>query len=94
MVGSVDYTRSMPFWEQHKWNGSFPVKWHVIKDLPNSQLRHIILENNECKPVTNSRDGQEVSIYVPNSELSEFCFAIVLEQDARNLLAIEQDSNV
>jgi hypothetical protein len=82
----VDYTRSMPFWEQHKWNGSFPVKWHVIKDLPNSQLRHIILENNECKPVTNSRDGQEVSTYVHNSEV---CFSIVLQQDTPKLLAME-----
>lgn len=61
MTGPVDYCRTMEFWEQHKWNGSFPVKWHIIKDLPNSQLRRIILENNENKPVTNSRDTQEVS---------------------------------
>jgi hypothetical protein len=31
-----------------------------VKDVPNSQLRHIRLENNENKPVTNSRDTQEV----------------------------------
>jgi hypothetical protein len=36
------------------------VKWHVIKDIPNGVLRHITLENNENKPVTNSRDTQEV----------------------------------
>jgi len=30
-----------------------------VKDVPNSQLRHIRLENNENKPVTNSRDSQE-----------------------------------
>ena len=29
-----------------------------MKDVPNSQLRHIRLENNENKPVTNSRDTQ------------------------------------
>ena len=29
-----------------------------VKDVPNSQLRHIRLENNENKPVTNSRDTQ------------------------------------
>jgi YTH domain-containing family protein len=28
--------------------------------VPNPQFRHIILENNENKPVTNSRDTQEV----------------------------------
>ncbi|XP_009871954.1 PREDICTED: YTH domain-containing family protein 2, partial [Apaloderma vittatum] len=31
-------------------------------DVPNSQLRHIRLENNENKPVTNSRDTQEVPL--------------------------------
>ena len=31
-----------------------------MKDVPNGQLRHIRLENNENKPVTNSRDTQEV----------------------------------
>eukprot|EP00250_Pteridium_aquilinum_P022643 c2549_g2_i1 orf=862-2886(-) len=60
MIGPVDYKRSMEFWEQHKWSGSFPLKWHFIKDVPNSQFRRIILQNNENKPVTNSRDTQEV----------------------------------
>ena len=60
MVGPVDFDKDMNFWQQDKWSGSFPVKWHIIKDVPNSSLRHIILENNENKPVTNSRDTQEV----------------------------------
>lgn len=60
MVSSVDFNTSMSFWQQDKWNGFFPVKWHIIKDVPNSQFRHIILENNEHKPVTNSRDTQEI----------------------------------
>ncbi|CAM0882119.1 unnamed protein product [Alopecurus aequalis] len=60
MVGPVDFNRNMNFWQQDKWNGFFPVKWHIIKDVPNPQFRHIILENNENKPVTNSRDTQEV----------------------------------
>jgi hypothetical protein len=60
MVGPVDFNRNMNFWQQDKWNGFFPVKWHIIKDVPNPHFRHIILENNENKPVTNSRDTQEV----------------------------------
>eukprot|EP00262_Sarcandra_glabra_P008943 TRINITY_DN22899_c0_g1_i1.p1 TRINITY_DN22899_c0_g1~~TRINITY_DN22899_c0_g1_i1.p1 ORF type:complete len:615 (+),score=132.68 TRINITY_DN22899_c0_g1_i1:212-2056(+) len=60
MIGPVDFTKNMDFWQQDKWNGFFPVKWHIIKDIPNPQFRHIILENNENKPVTNSRDTQEV----------------------------------
>ncbi|GER51755.1 evolutionarily conserved C-terminal region 7 [Striga asiatica] len=60
MIGPVDFHRDMDFWQQDKWSGSFPVKWHIIKDLPNPHFRHIILENNEHKPVTNSRDTQEI----------------------------------
>ncbi|MCI06848.1 hypothetical protein A2U01_0027909, partial [Trifolium medium] len=59
MVGPVDFYKDMDFWQQDKWSGSFPVKWHIIKDVPNGNFRHIILENNEFKPVTNSRDTQE-----------------------------------
>ncbi|XP_047948758.1 uncharacterized protein LOC125194538 [Salvia hispanica] len=64
MTGPVDFNRDMDFWQQDKWSGSFPVKWHIIKDLPNPNFRHIILENNENKSVTNSRDTQEVFIAV------------------------------
>ncbi|KAK7329617.1 hypothetical protein VNO77_23787 [Canavalia gladiata] len=60
MVGAVDFNKNMDFWQQDKWSGSFPVKWHIIKDVPNLNFRHIILENNENKPVTNSRDTQEI----------------------------------
>ncbi|XP_019056796.1 PREDICTED: uncharacterized protein LOC104802611 isoform X2 [Tarenaya hassleriana] len=60
MTGPVAFDRDMDFWQQDKWSGSFPVKWHIIKDVPNSCFRHIILQNNENKPVTNSRDTQEI----------------------------------
>uniref|UniRef100_K3YHC6 YTH domain-containing family protein n=1 Tax=Setaria italica TaxID=4555 RepID=K3YHC6_SETIT len=60
MIGPVDFDRSVDYWQQDKWSGQFPVKWHIIKDVPNNLLRHIILENNDNKPVTNSRDTQEV----------------------------------
>ncbi|KAM7280303.1 hypothetical protein ACFE04_007437 [Oxalis oulophora] len=60
MIGPVEFDNDMEFWQQDKWSGSFPVKWHIIKDIPNSNFRHIILENNENKPVTNSRDTQEI----------------------------------
>ncbi|XP_050223019.1 YTH domain-containing protein ECT1 isoform X2 [Mercurialis annua] len=62
MVGAVDFDSSVDYWQQDKWSGRFPVKWHIIKDVPNSQFRHIVLENNDNKPVTNSRDTQEVKL--------------------------------
>lgn len=60
MVGPVDFNKNVEYWQQDKWIGCFPVKWHIVKDVPNSLLKHITLENNENKPVTNSRDTQEV----------------------------------
>ncbi|PKI61351.1 hypothetical protein CRG98_018253 [Punica granatum] len=62
MVGPVDFNKNVEYWQQDKWYGCFPVKWHIVKDVPNSSLKHIILENNENKPVTNSRDTQEVKL--------------------------------
>ncbi|EXB26126.1 hypothetical protein L484_010443 [Morus notabilis] len=62
MFGPVDFDKSVDYWQQDKWSGQFPVKWHIIKDVPNSQFRHIVLENNDNKPVTNSRDTQEVKL--------------------------------
>lgn len=60
MLSMVDYNSSSNVWAQDKWKGQFKVKWIYVKDVPNAQLRHIRLENNENKPVTNSRDTQEV----------------------------------
>ncbi|KAJ6794210.1 YTH domain-containing family protein 1-like isoform X2 [Iris pallida] len=68
MSGPVDFHKDMDFWQQDKWNGSFPVKWHIVKDVPNTSCRHILLENNENKPVTNSRDTQEIT-YVPGMNM-------------------------
>ncbi|KAJ8574026.1 hypothetical protein K7X08_010537 [Anisodus acutangulus] len=62
MAGPVDFNKNVEHWQQDKWIGCFPVKWHIVKDVPNSLLKHITLENNENKPVTNSRDTQEVKM--------------------------------
>lgn len=60
MSSPVDYHSNSSVWSQDKWKGQFKVRWIYVKDVPNVQLRHIRLENNENKPVTNSRDAQEV----------------------------------
>ncbi|KAL3651524.1 hypothetical protein CASFOL_004526 [Castilleja foliolosa] len=62
MIGQVDFDKNMDFWQLDKWNGFFPIKWHIIKDVPNTLLRHIILENNDNRPVTYSRDTQEIGL--------------------------------
>ncbi|KDP29478.1 hypothetical protein JCGZ_19307 [Jatropha curcas] len=62
MAGPVDFNKNLEYWQQDKWTGCFSLKWHIVKDIPNSLLKHITLENNENKPVTNSRDTQEVKL--------------------------------
>ncbi|KAL9246110.1 hypothetical protein vseg_019687 [Gypsophila vaccaria] len=62
MVGQVDFNKTMDFWQMDKWSGFFPLKWHIVKDIPNPQLRHIILENNDNRPVTYTRDTQEIGL--------------------------------
>lgn len=60
MLTRIDYDTKSKIWSQDKWNGTFSVKWIFVKDVPNIKLRQIILKNNENKPVTNSRDTQEI----------------------------------
>jgi YTH domain-containing family protein len=61
MLSSIDYDAPANVWYMsNKWQGQFKVQWIYIKDVPNQQFRHIRLENNENKPVTNSRDTQEI----------------------------------
>ncbi|ESQ35886.1 hypothetical protein EUTSA_v10009895mg, partial [Eutrema salsugineum] len=62
MVGYVDFNKDLDFWQVDKWSGFFPVEWHVVKDVPNWELCHIILDNNEGKPVTHTRDTHEIKL--------------------------------
>ncbi|ESQ42572.1 hypothetical protein EUTSA_v10013273mg [Eutrema salsugineum] len=62
MVGPVDFEKDAGYWQQDRWSGQFPVKWHIVKDVPNNRFCHILLQNNENKPVTHSRDSQEVKL--------------------------------
>ena len=52
MESALDYTKKFGVWAQDKWSGTFLLKWTFIKDIPNNQFRHILLANNENKPVT------------------------------------------
>lgn len=62
MASEVNFHVVTGVWSQDKWKGRFSVKWLYVKDVPNNALRHIRLENNENKPVTNSRDTQEIPV--------------------------------
>ncbi|SCV69041.1 BQ2448_2061 [Microbotryum intermedium] len=61
MLTPVDYSTTSNVWASDKWKGVLKVRWIYIKDVPLSALRHIRLSNtSENKPVTSSRDTQEV----------------------------------
>lgn len=75
MMSGLDYSQSSSIWaEGHRWKGLFRVRWLLVKDVPNSQLRHILLSNvGEVKPVTQSRDTQELLPAASNELLRIFC---------------------
>ncbi|QHO34422.1 hypothetical protein HN51_027978 [Arachis hypogaea] len=57
MLGPVDFNKDMKFWKLYKYNGFFPIRWHIIKDVPNAQFCHIhIIVENENRDVTYTRD--------------------------------------
>ncbi|KAK8954548.1 hypothetical protein KSP39_PZI002611 [Platanthera zijinensis] len=62
MIGPIDFKKTMEFWHDDKWKGFFPVKWHIVKDIPNKYFQNIRLENNDNRPVTFSRDTQEIGL--------------------------------
>ncbi len=67
MMDEVDYTKTFPYWTQdNKWGGSFNIQWVLIKDVLFKEFKSTIitLKDGERKPVTNSRDTQEI----PNQE--------------------------
>ncbi|WFD19794.1 hypothetical protein MCAP1_002030 [Malassezia caprae] len=62
MTSGLDYNQSSDIWaDGTRWKGLFHVHWLLVKDVPNAQLRHIILHNTaDVRPVTKSRDTQEL----------------------------------
>jgi len=61
MISNYYKERHFGSWVQDgKWQGSFIVKWIYVKDIPNKDLKDIQLPNNDSRPVTFSRDTQEI----------------------------------
>jgi hypothetical protein len=62
MTSEVDYNANFNLWSQgEKWKGFFFVVWLIIKDVPNKAFRHLTNDLNDGKPITSSRDTQEIS---------------------------------
>ncbi|TPX30297.1 hypothetical protein SmJEL517_g06116 [Synchytrium microbalum] len=82
MASGIDWNRSSDVWLQgSKYKGTFAVRFIFVKDVPNSLLKHLRVRNNENKPVTNSRDTQEV-----DKEVGQPMLNIFVEHKARTTL--------
>lgn len=84
MTGPVDFDKAFTGWSMHdKWTGLFPVKWIYVKDVSNKLLAHITLSNNGNKPITTSRNTQEVpfeeGMQVVQTFASHECYSSILE---------------
>eukprot|EP00826_Nyctotherus_ovalis_P041665 TRINITY_DN4236_c0_g2_i5.p1 TRINITY_DN4236_c0_g2~~TRINITY_DN4236_c0_g2_i5.p1 ORF type:complete len:244 (+),score=52.92 TRINITY_DN4236_c0_g2_i5:232-963(+) len=61
MTSEVNFGARFPLWVQSgKWLGKFKVQWVFIKDVPNNEVKSILIPDNENKPITNVRDTQEI----------------------------------
>ena len=63
MKTELEPERHFQYWTQdEKWPGLFEVEWVMIKDVPFREFKNIIItmKDGETKPISNSRDCQEV----------------------------------
>ena len=63
MKTPCDENKHFEFWTQdNKWPGLFEVEWLFIKDVPFKEFKDIIItmKDGEIKPISNSRDTQEI----------------------------------
>ncbi|KAL7422532.1 hypothetical protein Q5752_003180 [Cryptotrichosporon argae] len=87
MLTPVDETQTSSVWAQDKWKGIFKVRWIFVRDVPTAALRHIRLINTpERKPITNSRDTQELH-YEAGCEVLQ----IFLEHQTKSKTSLLQD---
>ena len=63
MKTPCDENKTFGLWTQDgKWPGLFDVEWLFIKDVPFREFKNVIItmKDGEVKPISNSRDTQEV----------------------------------
>ncbi|RPB07220.1 YTH-domain-containing protein, partial [Morchella conica CCBAS932] len=60
MTSEIEHSVHTGIWSDKRWRGRFTVKWLIVKDIPNADLRQFRVANNDNKPFTNCRDTQEI----------------------------------
>lgn len=73
MVTDIESQLDTSLWDDnHKFGAAFRVRWVIVKDLNNKFLKRFIIAENDRKPITNSRDTQEVPFDIGQSVLKLF----------------------
>lgn len=65
MKSEVEFDKTFPFWTRdNKWGGLFQLDWLLIKDVPFKQFKEITItmSDGSTRPVTYSRDSQEIPL--------------------------------
>lgn len=73
MVSNISRDIDTSIWEDNSRYGSaFQIKWICVRDVENRMFRHLVIPDNQFKPVTNSRDTQLIPREVGLSMLNIF----------------------
>lgn len=74
MVSDMQLDLDLTLWNDNakKYAAAFKVRWIIVRDLHNKLLKRFLVPENEMKPVTNSRDTQEIPFSVGQSMIKMF----------------------
>ncbi|EDO17312.1 hypothetical protein Kpol_1062p20 [Vanderwaltozyma polyspora DSM 70294] len=74
MVSNLEDELDTSIWDDtsRKFGKAFKVRWVLVRDVHNRSLKHFLIPDNDMKPVTNSRDTQEIPFSIGNSILKLF----------------------
>ncbi|CAM9675884.1 unnamed protein product, partial [Phaeothamnion confervicola] len=75
MVGPVEFKVSERRREECAGSASFPIRWVFVKNVPNRLLKQITLPNCDNRPLTGTRDAQEVALQQGREVLRIFASA-------------------
>lgn len=75
MISDINDNLDTTIWENNsncKFNNAFKCRWIIVRDINNKYLKKFLLPNNEMKPLTNSRDTQEIPFTIGCSLIKIF----------------------
>ncbi|KOH01194.1 mRNA-binding phosphate metabolism regulator DI49_0550 [Saccharomyces eubayanus] len=61
MISDLRMDLDTSIWEdEQKYGKAFKVRWVIVRDVNNRSLKRFLIPSNEMKPITHSRDTQEI----------------------------------